>query len=142
MYPVNLINHHIQPDLTIVPVCSPLDFHCDLHSFHHGLVAICRGVYVVSLGLSCAEHNQHRHASLRQVCQLLQSAHLLRHELQVPPGRVRAAAVHARAQGGGASAALQKHQAQAGHSAPTCVTSRPEAGSGEIRRGGVEAVQS
>lgn len=29
----------------------PLDFHCDLHGFHHGLVALCGGVHVVGLGL-------------------------------------------------------------------------------------------
>lgn len=126
---------------TIVPLCSSPDFHCDLHGFHHGLVAICRGVYVVSLGLPCAQHNQHRDASLRQVCQLLQSAHLLRHELQVPPGRVCAAAVHARAPGGGASAALQKHQTQGRRSAPTRIASCPKAGS-EIHCGRGEAVPS
>ncbi|XP_047459349.1 uncharacterized protein LOC125018934 isoform X2 [Mugil cephalus] len=88
------------------------DFHCNLHCFHHGLVTICSGVYVVSLGLSCAKHDQHRHPSLCQVCQLLQPSHLLRHELQVSPGCRRAAAVHAGTQGGGASAALSEPQTQ------------------------------
>lgn len=69
---------------TIVPLCSPPDFHCNLYSFHHGLVTICSGVYVVFVGLSCAKHNQYYHPPLRQVCQFLQPAHLLRHELQIP----------------------------------------------------------
>lgn len=129
------------PLLTIVPSCSSLDFHCDLHCFHHGLVTICSGVYVVGLGLPCAKHDQHHHPSLCQVCQLLQPAHLLRHELQIPQGRLSAAAVCTRAQGGGATAALSEHQTQGWGPAAACVTSRPQAG-GEICSRGAEPVQS
>ena len=87
--------------------CSRLQgVHRDLHGVRAGLVPLRRGVHVVRLGLPGAQHHQHHHAALRQVRQLLQPAHLLRHELQVPQGGGGADALHPEEPRGGAAEAL------------------------------------